>query len=1033
MSGGYAELQVTSCFSFLRGGSHPEELVDRAAALGYRAIAITDRSSVAGAVRAHRAAREAGIQLLPGARLDLDDGGALLCLPRDLAAWGRLCSLLTLGKTRAEKGACRLAAEDLERLGGGQSVIAVAAGGETGLARLAAQLAEMFPGSAWTAGSWLCRGDDAERLDRLDRLGKRCGAPLVATGDVHYHDSSRRPLQEVLTCIREGVTLKRAGFRQFANAERHLRPLPEIRRRFAAWPEALERGVAIADASSFSLDELRYEYPLELHGRSPDEELAARVEEGARRRWPGGTPEKMRHLLDRELKVVAQLGYACYFLTVDDIVRFARQRSILCQGRGSAANSAICYCLGVTSVDPSHFDLLFERFVSGARGEPPDIDVDFEHQRREEVIQHVYERYGRDRAALVASVVTYRSRSAVREIGKVFGLGEDLLTALSAATRLDRDRPLAAASLRAMGLDPEDRRLAWVLRLARDLVGFPRHLSQHPCGFAITRGPLRELCPIANAAMEGRTALEWDKDDLDALGILKIDLLGLGMLTCIHKGLDLVAEHHGRRFALADVPAEEPAVYDMLCRADAVGVFQVESRAQMAMLPRLRPRCFYDLVIEVAIVRPGPIQGDMVHPYLRRRNGEERVSFPSAELEEVLGKTLGVPLFQEQAMRIAIVAAGFTPEEADGLRKAMASFRRRGTLRALRQRFLDGMVRRGYEEAFAERCFRQIEGFGDYGFPESHAASFAHLVYVSAWLKCRYPAAFACALLNCQPMGFYAPAQILRDVREHGIEVRPVDVNASGWDCTLEPGAGGPALRLGLRCARGLSEAHADRLVASRGNGYPDPAAVQRRAGLPTRAVERLAEADAFASLGMSRRDALWEAKRLPPTVLDELPLFGAGQEDDMEEEPAAMPEAGDGEEVAEDYRVLGFTLRQHPLELLRPDVAATPAAELVEAADGARLRVAGLVTARQRPHSASGVMFMTIEDETGVANVIVWPRVLARFRREAVTSRMVAVRGRLQRQGIVTHLIADRIEDLSPMLDSLAGRRLQTRSRDFH
>ena len=1057
----YAELQVTSNFSFLRGGSHPEELVFRAAELGYRAIAITDRNTFAGVVRAHAAARETGIKLLPGVRLDLMDGNALICLPMDRPAWGRLSSLLTIGKLRAGKGDCQLTPGDLENYAAGQIAIALPPGmpspGNKGAERdwkrfeaFAAFAAGIFPGRTYLAAHRLHRGGDTAQLARLERLAQRAGTPLVATNDVHYHDPGRRFLQEVLTCIREGVTLEEAGFRLFANAERYLKPVSEIRRLFADYPEAVARSVEIADAVSFSLDELRYEYPADPvpGGRTPDEELAWQVEDGTRVYYPNGTPEPVQAQIRSELALVAELGYARYFLTVSDIVAFARSRGILCQGRGSAANSAICFCLGITAVDPSRFDLLFERFISRERNEPPDIDVDFEHERREEVIQYIYEKYGRDRAGLAATVISYRSRSAIREVGKVFGLGEDILTSLSMSTRLRRETPFAQDGLRKMGLDPDDRKLTQTVRLARELAGFPRHLSQHPGGFVITRGPLHELCPIANAAMENRTVVEWDKDDLDTLGILKIDVLGLGMLTCIRKAFELISDHHGRRLSLATLPVEDPAVYDMLCKADAVGVFQVESRAQMAMLPRLRPRRFYDLVIEVAIVRPGPIQGDMVHPYLRRRSGEEKVSYPSAELEQVLGKTLGIPLFQEQAMKIAIVAAGFSPGEADRLRRAMAAFRRKGSLQQFRDKFIDGMTARGYDKEFAERCFRQIEGFGDYGFPESHAASFAHLVYASAWLKCHHPAVFACALLNSQPMGFYAPAQIVRDAREHGVEVYPVDVNASNWDCTLEPaGDGELALRLGLRSMRGFAEAHAERLVAVRNNGYPDPLTLQRRARLPASALERLAEADAFASMGLQRREALWTVKGLPDAPG---PLFAAAMEEERgQEEPVCLPKATPAEEVAEDYAAIRLSLRHHPLALLKNDSGAAArrlartvcAAKLSETPNGARLEVAGIVLMRQRPGTASGVLFMTIEDETGAANIIVWPQVLERFRRQAIASTMVAVRGKLQREGIVSHVIANRLDDLSHLLEGIAvpgtrkgGRKRAalTRSRDF-
>ncbi len=1031
---GYAELQATSNFSFLRGSSHPEELVARAAELGHKAIAITDRSTVAGLVRAHAAAREAGIRLLPGARLDLDCGGALLCLPADRPGWERLSKLLTLGKLRGAKNECRLSLDDLPDHAEGQIAIALPPDplweNAADFEAFAARLAEIFPGQAYVAGHYLYRGDDSARLEWLARLAGHIGTPLVATGDVHYHDPCRRPLQDALACIREGVTLDKAGFRLFANAERHLRTPSEMEHLFAACPGAVARSVEVANRLAFSLDDLAYEYPVDpTPGETPDEALLREVRSGARTRYPGGVPAEVQTLVDQELALVEELGFAPYFLTVHDIVRFARSRGILCQGRGSAANSAICYCLGITAVDPSKFDLLFERFVSRGRKEPPDIDVDFEHERREEVIQHVYRKYGRDRAALAATVITYRARSAFRDIGKVFGLGEDALSALSRATRLRREEPFSPSSLREAGLDPRDRRVALTLRLAKELAGFPRHLSQHPGGFVITRRPLHALCPIANAAMEDRTVLEWDKDDLDALGILKIDVLGLGMLSCIRKSFGLIRENYGRKLCLASLPQDDPTVYHMLCEADAVGVFQVESRAQMAMLPRLRPRAFYDLVIEVAIVRPGPIQGDMVHPYLRRRSGQEKVSYPSEELRKVLGKTLGVPIFQEQAMRIAIVAAGFTPDEADGLRRAMAAWRRHGALEKFRDRFISGMTARGYRQDFAERCFRQIEGFSDYGFPESHAASFAHLVYASAWLKCHYPAAFACALLNSQPMGFYRPAQIIRDAREHDVEVRPTDVNHSDWDSTLEPAMDGSmALRIGLREIRGMASGDAARITETRGNGYHSPAALQQRAALKRAALERLAEADAFASMGLARREALWAVALLPPKPASGL----AAELDEMAEEaeePARLPLPEPGEEVAADYESTGFSLRSHPVCLLRegPETAGhfagtVPAARLARLPNGASVRVSGLVIVRQMPGTARGVLFITLEDESGSANAIIWPDVLAAHRRAALASRLIAIHGQLQRQGIVTHVIAKRLVDLSHLLDGLSA-----------
>src|SRR6266851_1788546 len=865
----YAELQVTTNFSFLRGAAHPDELVVTAAASGHRALAIPDRNSLAGIVRAHHAAKEVGIRLVVGCRLDLRDSTSLLAFPEDRAAYGRLTRLLTLGKRRAPKGECHLDYADVVAHGAGQ-ILVVLPPEDGDVAELADRVAADFPGRAYLAAHHLYRGDDASRLARLAIVAEESGLPLLAMGDVLYHIPERRPLQDVLTCIREHCTITEAGFRLAAHAERHLKPAGEMARLFRGHTDALARSLEIVGRCHFSLDELRYEYPEEPvpDGMTPQQRLAALAWAGAAERFSAsiegargqaseqppspfplpplggegsfraGIPQKVRELITHELALIERLDYARYFLTVHDIVAFARSRGILCQGRGSAANSVVCYCLGITAVDPARIDVLFERFISAARGEPPDIDVDFEHERREEVIQYIYEKYGRDRAGLAATVICYRTRSAIREVGKAMGLSGDVVAALAGMVWGWSSERVADRRVREAGLDPEDHTLRQALDLAGELIGFPRHLSQHVGGFVITRGPLSELVPIENAAMDDRTLIEWDKDDLDTLGILKIDILALGMLTCIRRAFSLIEQHYGRSYDLATVPAEEPAVYEMLSRADSLGVFQVESRAQMTMLPRLKPRKFYDLVIEVAIVRPGPIQGDMVHPYLRRRAGVEPVSYPSKELEAVLGKTLGVPLFQQQAMKIAIVAGGFTPGEADKLRRAMATFKRTGTIGTFKTKMIEGMVAKNYPRDFAERCFSQIEGFGEYGFPESHAASFALLVYASAWLKCRYPDVFAAALLNAQPMGFYAPAQIVRDLREHGVEVCPVDVNHSHWDATLEPGPHAAArvhplhremagdirtthaLRLGFRKIKGLSEEHGRSIVQNRAAGY---------------------------------------------------------------------------------------------------------------------------------------------------------------------------------------------------------------------
>ena len=871
----YIPLEVTSNFSFLRSGSHPEELVLGAAALGLPGIAIADRNSLAGVVRAHVAAKELrdrgeDFRLLVGARLVPEDGPELLCFPEDRAAYARLCRLLTLGKRRAAKGDCLFSLEEVIAHGGGQVFVVLP---DDSVAEGLKKLAAAFPGAVFLGARALYRGDDARRLAALAALAQQHGVGLAACNDVRMHAASRKPLLDIVTCIRAHCTIDTAGYRLDGNAERHLKTSEEMAHLFRAYPEALANTLKIAARCRFSLEELRHDYPEELtrEGRTPQQELEHLTWEGAARRYPpdrypGGVPESVCAAIRHELDLIGQLAYAPYFLTVEDVVRFARAQGILCQGRGSAANSAVCFCLGITEVDPARMDLLFERFVSAERQEPPDIDVDFEHERREEVMQYIYAKYGRERTALTATVICYRTRGAMREVGKAMGLSADTIAALAGAIWGWSKEGVEENAVRELGLDPSDRRLAQALALTHMLVGFPRHLSQHVGGFVMTQSPLCEVVPIENAAMQDRTVIEWDKDDLDALGILKVDVLALGMLTCLRKGFDLLRRHYGRDLTLAGVPAEDPAVYEMLSRADSIGVFQVESRAQMSMLPRLKPRKFYDLVIEVAIVRPGPIQGDMVHPYLRRRDGKEKVEYPSAELRRVLEKTLGVPLFQEQAMQIAIVGAGFQPAEADRLRRAMATFKRLGTIHTFRGKFIAGMVANGYGEDFAERCFKQIEGFGTYGFPESHAASFALLVYVSAWMKHHYPAVFAAALLNSQPMGFYAPAQLIRDAREHGVEIRAPDVNHSDWDCTLEAASDGNgyALRLGLRQVKGLAAEDAQALVAARGTGYPDPLAVWRRAGLKPLALEALARADAYRSQGLARREALWAVKRLP-------------------------------------------------------------------------------------------------------------------------------------------------------------------------
>ncbi len=1232
----YLEFATASNFSFLRGASHPEELMVQAAHIGLTGIGLCDRNSVAGVVRAHLAKREQNLSLRfhPGARLVFADGTPdILAYPRDRAGWGRLTRLLTLGNLRAKKGECILTLDDLlarvdglelvvmeksssplplagevdrQRRSGGGSNAEQAPSPSLTLPRkrgreqavqeertaLLRKLCAVVPGRVRLAASMLYRGRDRARLARLMVLAREADVPLIAVNDVHFHHPDRRRIADVLTCIREKITIDQAGRRLAVNAERYLKPPQEMARLFRDAPVTIEETLRLSESLSFSLDELRYEYPneqVEGFGNAQDA-LAYLTYEGAMQRYPRGMPDKVRASIEHELALIAQLEYAPYFLTVYDIVRFARSQGILCQGRGSAANSAVCFCLGITEVDPDRADLLFERFISPERREPPDIDVDFEHERREEVIQYIYRKYGRERAGIASTVISYRGRSAIREVGKAFGLSEDTIGALSSSIWGGSGAASKDGVIRA-GLDPQSPRMRQIATLAAEINGFPRHLSQHVGGFVITRSRLDEVMPIGNAATEDRTFVEWDKDDLDALGILKIDVLGLGMLSCLRKALDLVEKHYpeavllslpppergrsdreairvgvgalekgdphpdppplrgreqaaasgeklAQHFTLAAIPAEDPAVYRMLQRADSLGVFQVESRAQMTMLPRLKPASFYDLVIEVAIVRPGPIQGDMVHPYLRRRRGQEPVSYPSKELEAVLAKTLGVPLFQEQAMKIAIVAAGFTPSEADKLRRAMATFKRVGTIATFKRKLIDGMLANGYERDFAERCFQQIEGFGEYGFPESHAASFALLVYASAWLKCRYPDVFAAALLNAQPMGFYAPAQIVRDAREHGVEVRPPDVNHSQWEATLEPGPRAAdhlhdlhrtmradirathALRLGLREIKGLAEEDARLIVEKRGAAplpphspsSPRPLAgeagsrsdpgggsssnaeqisapspipaptptlpraelgftrvrpfqvaevgyirlqlrgreqvvpcgenetlydsirdVWLRTGLSPRVLERLAEADAFNSLGLTRREALWAVKALGRVGdrEDDLPLFSEQAANTPailvpQEAEVHLPAMPLGEEVVNDYRFLHLSLRAHPAQFLRKQLnqrGILPNEALRSLAQNTRVRISGLVTCRQRPGSANGVIFMTIEDESAVANVIVWANVFERFRPVVLGARYVAVSGRVQEESGVIHVVAETLEDMTPLLAQMADR----------
>ncbi len=1023
----YAELAVTTNFSFLRGASHPEELVERSSELRLAAIGIADRNSFAGVVRAHVMAKTRGLRLLVGVRLVTADGFETLAYPTDRAAYGRLCKLLTRGNRRAKKGECHLTLEDIVEFAEGQIFIAL-----TTRPKPVASLAAAAPGRIYLGAASLYGDRAARHLAETAALARTLGLPLVAHNDVHFHVPERQILQDVLTCIREKCTIAEAGKRLAANAERHLKAADEMARLFWQYPQAIASTLEIAERICFGLDQLKYVYPDDcIGGGDPQEVLTRLTWEGAARRYPNGVPDKVRAQLEHELALIGELQYAPYFLTVWDLTQFATRENILHQGRGSAANSAVCYVLGITAVDPARMNLLFERFISAAREEPPDIDVDFEHERREEVIQYIYKKYGRHRAGLAATVISYRGKSAIRDVGKALGLSLDMVGALAGNLHGWGAKEIGDDALREIGLDPADRRLALALDLARELYGFPRHLSQHVGGFVITRGPLEELIPIGNGAMEGRTFVEWDKDDLAALGILKIDVLALGMLTCIAKAFALLKRHYEVELDLAGVPAGDDAVYAMLQRADSVGVFQVESRAQMSMLPRLKPAEFKDLVIEVAIVRPGPIQGDMVHPYLRRRQGLEPVHYPKKELEEVLAFTLGVPLFQEQAMQIAIVAAGFSAAEADRLRRAMATFRRSGTIPMFRDKFVRGMVGRGYEEDFAARCFQQIEGFADYGFPMSHAASFALLVYVSAWLKCHYPDAFCAAILNAQPMGFYAPAQLVRDAREHGVEVRAPDVNASGWDNVLEADGARHAVRLGFRQIKGFRQDDAAALMAARGAGFDGVRHLEQTARLSSEALVTLAEADAFRSLGLDRRQALWAVKGLDGgadiarTAPPPLPLFAAADAEALHREQAVeLVPMRPGEHIVADYRALRLSLKAHPLSLLRARLAArriAPNAALLDRLDGDPVRVAGLVLVRQRPGTAKGVIFATLEDETGIANIVIWPHVFERFRRDVLAARLLMVSGRLQKQGLVIHVVAQSLTDLSGELNFLS------------
>ena len=1046
-----------SNFSFLRGAAHPHEMVEAAAALGWDAIGIADVNSLAGIVRAHVAARDHGIRLVVGARLAPVDGPQVIVHPTDRAGYESLSVLLSEANLRGSKAAPVLHLADFSRLAKSTALLVMPPRHpDSSHATQLGRIRDIAAGRVFAGAALYRDGGDEARLALLSEMAAAQGLPLTAVSDALYHHASRRPLADVLTCIREKQRLDTAGALLSRNAERQILDPAEMARRWRHAPQALANAAELAGLCDFAMDDLSYEYPDEVSpgGRDAMGELEYQTWNGAGERYPDGVPDKVAAYLERELALIAKMKFAPYFLTVFDIVRFARNRGILCQGRGSAANSAVCYCLGITSVDPDRSQPLFERFISEARGEPPDIDVDFEHERREEVIQHIYARYGRTRAGLTAAVITYRTRSALREVTKVFGLSSDVQAALSGQAWGREATGPDDEALRAVGIDPGDRRIALVRRLVEEISRFPRHLSQHVGGFVITRGRLDHLCPISPAAMEGRTVIEWDKDDLDALGLLKVDVLALGMLSCIRRAFALLRDHYNRPLTLASVPPEDAATYDMLCEGRSVGVFQVESRAQMAMLPRLQPRCFHDLVVQVAIVRPGPIQGDMVHPYLRRRAGLEKVTYPSDALRGVLERTLGVPLFQEQAMQIAIVGAGFTGSEADQLRRAMATFKKHGDVAKFHDKMISGMIARGYEPEFAERCFRQIEGFGTYGFPESHAASFALLVYVSAWIKRHYPDVFICALLNAQPMGFYSPSQLVAEARRSGIAVRPADVSHSGWDSTLEPDPanreGLHALRLGLRLVKGLAAGEGERIAASRGpSGRGTPwsslADIMRRADVSARSLEAIANADGFASLGLNRRQALWEVRALAGQRWQELPLFAHAtrrHHDLAGEEPAVtLPQAHAGEEVAADYRSLGLSLKDHPVRLLSRPLAKDgwqTCAVAHEARDGQRLRLAGLVTMRQRPGTAKGTVFLTLEDGLHSLNVIIWPKLTETYRDAMLRSQILGVVGRIQREKAVLHFIADQLFNLNGYLryldeDAARNQRgTRMRSRDF-
>ena len=1044
----YVEFGLASCFSFLRAASDAVDLTVTANILGYDRIGIADHNTLAGVVRIHTEAAKACVHPLIGARLVLLCGTELLAYPQDRDGYAQLSILLSKGKMQTadgawqDKGKTHLTLEMLGAHAAGLHLIVMPPENLDVFAAGLPRLIRALPQMRYIGATFLYRGDDRARINRLDALARAQGLSIFATNDVLYHVPDRRPLHDVMVAIREGMTVSRAGFLLEANAERYLKSPAQMCRMFAAWPHAIAATRALADRITFKLTDLQYEYPHEIvpEGTTPMQELERLTWQGGRGRYPNGIPDHVVQIIHKEFTLIESKKIARYFLTIHDIVRFAREEAqppILCQGRGSAANSAVCFCLGITSVDPNEHNVLFERFLNEERNDPPDIDVDFEHERREEVIQYMYRKYGRHRAGLCATVIHYRPRSAIREVGKAMGLSEDVTSKLAGTIWGSFEGQMDDARTREAGLDLSDPYLRMVLTLAKQMIGMPRHLSQHVGGFILTERPLTEIVPIGNGAMPERSFIEWDKDDIEALQIFKVDILALGMLTCIAKCFDLLEAHYDRRLELATVPVEDDMpddqrpTYDMLCRGDSLGVFQVESRAQMAMLPKLRPRKFYDLVIEVAIVRPGPIQGDMVHPYLRRRQGFESVAYPAPgpqypqdELFNILSRTLGVPIFQEQAMKISIDAARFSPSEANELRKAMATFRSRGTIETLQEKMVGRMTQRGYDPVFAQRCFDQIKGFGEYGFPESHAASFAKLVYVSSWMKCHYPAAFACALLNSQPMGFYAPAQIVRDARDHGVEVRAVDVNYSDWDCTLEPCGAGFALRLGMRLVDGLQKTAAMRIMERREAAYPNVNALKSLAALDTKATRQLAAADTMRSMGMDRRQALWQSQALKDAPA--LPIFdhanAASQGDDPHVTLPKMPKA---EHVVADYQTLRLSLKAHPLSFYRASLRAqgfSAASDLPRMRHGQRISLAGLVLVRQKPGSAKGVCFITLEDEVGVANLVIWPKMFEAYRPVIMAARLLVVQGQVQTDGRVIHIVANDLQDRSDRLTGLSS-----------